>query len=436
MSVRFINTGGGGSGTVSVVAGSGTVGRVPRFNSATTLADTFITATGALIYSATGALQIPTGQLLTAQGSSASPAWSFVNDTNTGVYNRTDGALTISNNGTVYGEFRSSQGLVLHGLANGLAFGSGDAGTAVDTGIDRPAAGVVRVNTGAGSAAHRDLQLRDLLGFDVNGTNVLRAGPSGVFLGSQRSLSWNSGDSSVGTPEISIGRTSSNNLSIKNSAGADYVTIGATGIYVATGLVRVPAGSAAAPVYSFSEQTNAGTYSDGSTVRVSVGGADRALFGTAGFQILDSGAYYYGLSSPDLAHKRNAAGMLAINNGGTTNLLLLGSSGILLGSNRQVAFTPTPEPNATPDASLGRAAAGLLQVTDGAGGFGALRVGYDAGSGVASSITLTGANNITVPRSTGVGTIKFDDGTSRDSVGFVKMYVGQTAVFIPAFAAD
>lgn len=62
------------------------------------------------------------------------------------------------------------------------------------------------------------------------------------------------------------------------------------------------------------------------------------------------------------------------------------------------------------------------------------RVVNTADSGAANSNTLTGVSDVTA-NSTGVGTILFKGATSRNSLGFVKMYVGTTAVFVPAFSA-
>jgi len=58
-----------------------------------------------------------------------------------------------------------------------------------------------------------------------------------------------------------------------------------------------------------------------------------------------------------------------------------------------------------------------------------IRVGGDIG-GAASRNTLTGAAN-TSANSTGVGTVKLKGATNRDSVGFIKMYVGTTAIWLP-----
>jgi hypothetical protein len=64
---------------------------------------------------------------------------------------------------------------------------------------------------------------------------------------------------------------------------------------------------------------------------------------------------------------------------------------------------------------------------------GSLRVSGDDG-GAASTITITNGSQITA-RSTGVGTIKFDDATNRDCAGFITIYIGTTAYYVPVFAA-
>ena len=54
--------------------------------------------------------------------------------------------------------------------------------------------------------------------------------------------------------------------------------------------------------------------------------------------------------------------------------------------------------------------------------------------GIAGTIGLTDGFDLAT-RSTGVGTIKFNDATNRDSSGFVKIYIGVTEYYIPVFAA-
>jgi len=64
---------------------------------------------------------------------------------------------------------------------------------------------------------------------------------------------------------------------------------------------------------------------------------------------------------------------------------------------------------------------------------GTLAVDGDDG-GVAGTVGFTDVSDLAA-RSTGVGTIKFDDTTNRDSAGFIKIYIGTTAYYIPVFAA-
>lgn len=52
--------------------------------------------------------------------------------------------------------------------------------------------------------------------------------------------------------------------------------------------------------------------------------------------------------------------------------------------------------------------------------------------GLAGANTLTGVSNVAA-NSTGVGTIKFKGTGSRDSSGFIKIYIGTTAYYVPVF---
>lgn len=62
-----------------------------------------------------------------------------------------------------------------------------------------------------------------------------------------------------------------------------------------------------------------------------------------------------------------------------------------------------------------------------------LRSAGDIG-GLASTNSLTGTSDLT-GNSTGVGTILFKGTTSRDSSGFIKIYIGTTAYYVPVFSA-
>ena len=56
------------------------------------------------------------------------------------------------------------------------------------------------------------------------------------------------------------------------------------------------------------------------------------------------------------------------------------------------------------------------------------------GGGYANTIGFTDVSDVTA-NSTGVGTIKFKGTTSRDSTGFIKIYIGTTAYYVPVFSA-
>lgn len=64
-----------------------------------------------------------------------------------------------------------------------------------------------------------------------------------------------------------------------------------------------------------------------------------------------------------------------------------------------------------------------------------VRVSGDIG-GESGSNTITNGENTGVSRSTGVGTVKFADGTNRDNAGFIKIYIGTTAYYVPVFTAN
>lgn len=57
-------------------------------------------------------------------------------------------------------------------------------------------------------------------------------------------------------------------------------------------------------------------------------------------------------------------------------------------------------------------------------------------AGVTGAVTITNAENTGTARSTGVGSVKFADGTDRDNAGFVKVKLGTTAYYVPVFAAN
>jgi hypothetical protein len=63
------------------------------------------------------------------------------------------------------------------------------------------------------------------------------------------------------------------------------------------------------------------------------------------------------------------------------------------------------------------------------------RATADPGVGQLGAVTFTAFDDRGSINSSGVGSIKFKDGTSRDSVGFVRIYLGTTPYYVPYFAA-
>lgn len=115
----------------------------------------------------------------------------------------------------------------------------------------------------------------------------------------------------------------------------------------------------------------------------------------------------------------NALGYLSMYN---TN----GSNALLLGGNGSTSFFQN-----TSGTIIEMQVAGGVATAD-------LRAGHvraqSDSAGVASYNTWTGTSDLTA-NSSGVGTILFKGTTSRNSTGFVKIYVGTTAYYIPVFSA-
>lgn len=340
MGVRFLNSGGG----ASIASGSGTVGRVPHFRTASSIGDTFLVATGRLIYGSTGPLvHIPTGQLV--MGTNDTP----------------------------------------------------------DIGLTRSSADNWYV-TNSGT------------------TNLLQLGSSGILLGSNRDVWWNSTSDPAGTRDAALRRQGAGNIIVLDSGASQMAFLGSSGLWLGSTSLTTPR---AVVRINPSGHTILGNVdgqafiesNDNPGIQFQIAAAVRANI-TSNFLRLTQSLY---LNLNDDIHLRSISeGIAAISDSGQVDL-----TRFILGANNTSGISLVKNGAASLDTRLG----------DGTGWAG-LRCGYDPGAGVASSLTLTGANNITVARSTGVGTIKFDDTTSRDNVGFLKIYIGVTAVLIPCFDAD
>jgi hypothetical protein len=103
-----------------------------------------------------------------------------------------------------------------------------------------------------------------------------------------------------------------------------------------------------------------------------------------------------------------------------------GTNSILVGGNNAVGFFQNTSGTELEMQVSGATATAKVRA-------GELSAQSDHG-GKAGYISLSGTSDLAA-RSTGVGTIKFDDATNRDSAGFIKFYIGTTAYYVPVFAA-
>lgn len=93
----------------------------------------------------------------------------------------------------------------------------------------------------------------------------------------------------------------------------------------------------------------------------------------------------------------------------------------------RIVFATTAVGSATPTERMRISQNGAVRVLQ------ELRVDGDLG-GEAGHNTITGTSDLTA-NSSGTGTVKFKGSSSRDSAGFIKIYIGTTAYYIPVFDA-
>lgn len=167
------------------------------------------------------------------------------------------------------------------------------------------------------------------------------------------------------------------------------------------------------------------TIADGGGVSLARSGAGYLL--TLGDQTLTEGAttfntgfYAADASNPAFTMVRTTA-TVAMLQGGVT-----GDSyrRILVDVSGKMNWGPG---SGTRDAALERSGTARLKVTNDLHALGTLYAGGDSG-GIASTTALT---NATVAASSGTGAVKMGGATNRDSVGWLKGYVGTTAVYVP-----
>lgn len=66
---------------------------------------------------------------------------------------------------------------------------------------------------------------------------------------------------------------------------------------------------------------------------------------------------------------------------------------------------------------------------------GCLATNGDTG-GTLGYVSFSNVQNVSTPRSTGTGSIRFADGSARTNAGFIKIYIDNTAYYLPVFSAN
>lgn len=203
--------------------------------------------------------QVPT---LTTDGSAAAPAYSFSNDTNTGIYRWAPDSIGFAAGG--------SQSVGID--ANALYTKDGTASLPALSFLSDPNTGMYRVAA-------------DDLGFAVNGIRVLRLQAS-TGMWNENGQFFNP-DGAVGTPSFSFAADSNTGI---YRIGADELGIAAGGTQVAdfysgglilsTGTLFVPDGAAGTPAIRFSNDQDTGIYREGAdSLGIATGGSNRVTVG-------------------------------------------------------------------------------------------------------------------------------------------------------------
>lgn len=227
---------------------------------------------------------------------------------------------------------------------------------------------------------------------------------------------------STGNIVATLGNISSTAGSV--SAGTT-VTAG-TGMTVTTGNLAVSAGNANVTGNVIASKSSAGTNvtaqvtNSDNTNAASNGGVEIAAGGASGgdpylsFQISGVGA-----STMTMGLDNSASDILVISNSsslGTSNALTLTQAGALSATTTITAGTGIVSTTGDIKASAGQIIAG-----------------GDTG-GVASCTSITNAESTTI--STGVGSVKMSTTNAADNAAWIKIYIGNTAYWIPAWTTN
>jgi len=404
---------------------------------------------------------------------------SYINCRTTGTY-----ALTFSGGATEVGRLWNADGS--EGVSGALVSGSF---TRINSGTFNGSGSSGAGLTVAGSQSHIEATV---YGYSGVGGRGFVFGNAGVGLNTS-TVSLQSFDNATGYTVATQGVRTHGVISV--FANASQAVVG-TGFDTNSGIdiksfntdtaasvsqKLAPAGSASTPGFAFSGDENTGVFRSAADIlNITAGGTEVSRFITSG------GVGYVAVGAPNLygapggqfpliqinrasaqagffagcwQNSASAAAQMAFAKAksGTVNTHSVVASGDVLGEVHfagsdgaafqpaalikaevdgtpgssdmpgRLVFSTTADGAATTTERLRISQNGAVKVTN------ELRVAGDVG-GESATNTLTGTSDLTA-NSVGVGTILFKGATSRNSSGFIKMYIGTTAYYVPVFSA-
>lgn len=277
------------------------------------------TFSGAVVFS--GSIT-STAPFLAPDGTAAAPSYSFTSDPDTGLYGPFSGQLRISSAGVDRAVFSSDVFQLRHDHT--LEWSGGNVAAASDLILARDGAGILALRDGSNV---QEFRVYEEYIDASNGEWVELGTTSGnCFLGSRSLGSGTTGNLSLvrgGTTKVSL---QSANIVMYDDlvfSGDNSYDIGASGslrprsIYAGTSFLA-PDGSAGAPAYSFSDDTDTGFHRPLSgDVRFSSNGTNVARFTSSVFGLAGASGLAFGatVAALDTYVARDGAGVLAQRNG-------------------------------------------------------------------------------------------------------------------------
>lgn len=264
---------------------------------------------------------------------------------------------------------------------------------------------------------------------------------TGVGMGSSSMYSWTSSADPAGTRDTGLGRNAAGVIEINSGTLGTYRDLVARNVLIGQGITvdttyafRIgPTSGVTAGQTVFIQDATATTGKTQVTIKAGAVANGTALLiqnssGVAKVSLGDDGAATF---VGDVA----VSGILT--NSGTD---AFGSSGAInglgLGSARRIIWSSTTGYNGTPDAGFSRDSAGVVQVNNGTAGTLRdikARQLFAAGdnAGVASTVSLTTTSDLTT---TNAYAVKGGQAASTANTGWIKIYVGTTAAWLPYWA--